>query len=94
MRKQERERRERTEEFRKKRQERRERNFAEMEHQSRMAPTAKTPKVWEDFHEIWAKEEFDLVHGPNLNPELITWKELSISPSVKVKEEEVKKEKY
>ena len=94
VRKQDRERRERKKEFRKKLQERRERNFAEMEHQSRMAPTAKTPKILKDFHEIWTKEEFDLVHGPNLNPECITWKELSISPSVKVKEEEVKKEKY
>ena len=71
-----------------------ERHFAEMEHQSRMAPPAKRPKIWKDFHEIWGKEELDLVYGPNLNPEWITWKELSLSPSVQVKEEEVKKEKY
>ena len=56
-------------------------------------PSKKT-QIWKDFHEVWAKEEFDLVYGPNLNPEWITWKELSLSPSVKVKEEEVKKEKY
>ena len=76
--------------------ERRERHFAEMEHQTRMAPPAKRPKIWADFNVIWATEEFKTVHGPNLNPEWITWKETEFSgPSVKVKEEEeVKEEKY
>ena len=50
--------------------------------------TSQKPKIWGDFNSIWATEEFKTVHGPNLNPEWITWNESEFSgPSVKVKEE-------
>ena len=66
----------------------RERHFAGMEHQTRIASPAKRPKIWGDFNSIWATEEFKTVHGPNLNPEWITWNESEFSgPSIKVKEE-------
>ena len=76
------------EEFRQKLRERWDRHFREMEHQTRIAPPAKRPKIWADSNSIWATEEFKTVHGPNLNPKWITWKESEfLGPSVKVKEE-------
>ena len=47
-----------------------EHHFAEMEHQSRMAPPAKRPKIWKDFHDIWAKEEFNFSVWAKFEPRM------------------------
>ena len=69
---------------------RREWHFTEMDHQIRTASQAYSAKIGAAFRYVWAPEEFNTVHGPNFNPDWITWKERELpGPSVKMKKTEV-----
>ena len=61
-----------------------------MDHQIRTASQAYRAKIGAAFRYVWAPEEFNTVHGPNFNPDWITWKERELpGPSVKMKKTEV-----